>query len=238
MPPQCISSLPHEDWVAAVSCGIPGYVKFRASSHEPELIVCSHFLTAGYDGIIRAFDYSQKPALSGTVHNGPITSLAVVGKTAEDGSSMLLTGSHDMTAKLVRAVLPSTGDVSATLVPLAALHLHTAPVSSVAASESGERLLTSSWDMLIGVWDASIPTHDEVPMPDGGAERKKRRKVAREEPVQRKGPLAVLKSHTARVSRAVFGASGTSAYSCGLDSTVRMWDVENGVCTNTIVSGC
>ena len=51
-----------------------------------------------------------------------------------------------------------------------------------------------------------------------------------------KAPTAVLKSHTARVSRVAFGRNnGAHAYSCGLDSTVRTWDVENGVCTGTIV---
>ena len=45
-------------------------------------------------------------------------------------------------------------------------------------------------------------------------------------------------SHTARVSRAVFVGQGKEAVSVGLDETVRMWDVENGVCVNTIVSTC
>ena len=31
-------------------------------------------------------------------------------------------------------------------------------------------------------------------------------------------------------------AKGANAYSCGFDSTVRTWDVENGVCVSTIVS--
>jgi ribosome biogenesis protein YTM1 len=153
-----------------------------------------------------------------------------------DDSAVLLTGSHDMTAKLVRVSLASPNEASGTVTPLAALHLHTAPISGVAAAASGERLLTASWDMLIGVWDATIPDQDEVQVEDG-SERKKRRKVAREEQVRRKAPLTVMKSHTARVSKAVFGNGGdATAYSCGFDSTVRTWDVKNGICTNTIVS--
>lgn len=51
------------------------------------------------------------------------------------------------------------------------------------------------------------------------------------------GPAAVLKSHTARVSKAIFDSTNPrSAYSCGWDSTVRSWDVESGVCVNTVVS--
>jgi ribosome biogenesis protein YTM1 len=41
------------------------------------------------------------------------------------------------------------------------------------------------------------------------------------------------------VSKALFAAGELAkgkAYSCGFDSTVRTWDVESGVCINTIVS--
>ena len=82
-----------------------------------------------------------------------------------------------------------------------------------------------------------VTEEDEVPA-DEPTERKKRRRVEEDASrPKRKAPLGVLKSHTARVSRVVFGrdAKGAQAYSCGLDSTVRTWDVENGVCTSTIV---
>ena len=49
--------------------------------------------------------------------------------------------------------------------------------------------------------------------------------------------LAVLKSHTAQVSKATFlQGKSENALSVGLDSTVRTWDTEHGVCTHTIVS--
>jgi ribosome biogenesis protein YTM1 len=151
---------------------------------------------------------------------------------------LVLTGSHDLSATLTRLTLnPDTQ--SAAFAPLATLHLHTAPLASVAGSRSGRTLLTGGWDGLIGVWSADVPGEDEVPAPDAGAPRSKRRRVARADgSVKRKAPAGVLKSHTARVSRVLFGPSAHAqdvAYSCGLDSTVRVWDVENGVCTHTIV---
>jgi ribosome biogenesis protein YTM1 len=90
------------------------------------------------------------------------------------------------------------------------------------------------------VWDTTIPTAHEIPLDQVEAndrDRKKRRKVNDEsEGAIRKAPAAVLKGHTARVSKVVFGMDDSKlAYSCGFDSTVRMWDVENGFCTNTIV---
>jgi ribosome biogenesis protein len=77
--------------------------------------------------------------------------------------------------------------------------------------------------------------------PTFSGDRKKKRKIADDaEKPKRKAPLTVLKSHTARVSKVIFGnesgsGTGSKAYSCGFDSTVRTWDVENGVCTHTIV---
>jgi len=53
----------------------------------------------------------------------------------------------------------------------------------------------------------------------------------------RKAPVLVLKSHTGRVTRALFALKdSTKAYSCGFDSTVRVWDTEAGVCVHTITA--
>ncbi|KAI0325842.1 WD40 repeat-like protein [Cubamyces sp. BRFM 1775] len=231
MPPQRMSSLPHEDWVSSISCQLPGY-----------------FLTASYDGALRIFDYSQKLVQTIPAHTAPATSICVVPSssaplTSTPESFLLASASHDLTARLTRVDLSSPEQPR--VETLASLHLHTAPVSSVAASST--HILTSSWDGLIGLWDTAIPENDEVPHDEAagdGQGRKKRRKVAGGEDGEsvarpkRKAPIAVLKSHTARVSRVVFGreADAKNAYSCGMDSTVRTWDVENGVCTSTITA--
>ncbi|KAI0819383.1 WD40-repeat-containing domain protein [Trametes gibbosa] len=221
MPPQRMATLPHEDWVSAVSCQLPGY-----------------FVTASYDGALRIFDYSQNLVQTVPAHSAPSTSVCIVPSSSSSNSLdsfLVASASQDLTARLTRIDLSDPAQPRADA--LASLHLHTAPLSSVAASAS--HILTASWDGLIGVWDATIPDADEVPLDEAahaGENRKKRRKVAEDAPrPKRKAPAAVLKSHTARVSRAVFGrddAAG-SAYSCGMDSTVRTWDVENGVCTST-----
>lgn len=138
-------------------------------------------------------------------------------------------------------------DADASSKTLASLHLHTAPLSSITSNSSGSHILTSSWDGLIGLWDTTVPDSDEIPLTqiqapgfNGEGDRKKRRKLDKDADGsgkgKRKGPNAVLKSHTARVSDVHFvrGDEG-KAVSCGFDSTVREWDVENGVCTNTIV---
>ena len=217
---------------------------------------CSHFLTASYDGQIRAFDYSKTLVSSSLLHPAPITSLCVISSNDEEGSYTIATSSHDLTAQFSQLTLrPSSMDIDgstpstsiSTSKPLASLHLHTAPVSSVSSNSTGTHLLTSSWDGLIGLWDTTIPSSDEVQEPElNERDRKKRRKLEDSDKPRRKAPLSVLKSHTARVSKVLFAPTGDTstdnngekkkAYSCGFDSTVRFWDTEYGVCENTIVN--
>jgi len=151
---------------------------------------------------------------------------------------MIATASHDLTARLVRvSVDADTGNRNSST--LASLHLHTLPLSSITYSRSGEHLLTASWDTLIGLWGSHVPEEDEIDVVEVQTDRRKRRKVGgrNSEPrPRRKAPSSTLRSHTARVSQAVFSSTGKTAFSCGFDSTVRSWDVENGVCANTITA--
>ncbi|KAF8630548.1 hypothetical protein AX15_002850 [Amanita polypyramis BW_CC] len=260
LPPQKLTDFPHDDWVSSVSCQMDG-----------------HFLTGSYDGVVRAFNYSRTLVASARLHNAPITSLAIVPQPVDadcpEGITQLVaTASHDLTALLTRLSFDSEpqSDVSddqtnikasTSATPLAALHLHTAPLSSIAANKQGTHLLTGSWDSVIGVWDTSIPSEHEsadVRSSAAGERTKKRRKIAEDEgegmdgvvqngigvldtkDIKRKAPLMVMKSHTARVSRAVFGTKDHGvegkAYSCGFDSTVRIWDVETGLCEHTVTA--
>jgi len=151
---------------------------------------------------------------------------------SEDSSTYTIaSSSHDLTARITQVTLSTDGMSSSKV--LASLRLHTAPLSSI--HSYGNRILTSSWDGLIGVWNSDIPHSDEL-LVDEENDRRKRRRVEGPKPII-KAPLGVLKSHTNRVSKAVFAPSGqTKAYSGGLDSTVRLWDTERGICERTIVS--
>ena len=236
-----------------------------------------HFLTGSYDGVVRAFNYSRTLVASARFHNAPITSITTIPNSSGASSSDVIehtvaTASHDLTALLSRLEFNSqpqsntSGEQdtakSTNATPLAALHLHTAPLSSITSNKQGTHLLTASWDSVIGVWDTHVPTEHEVTdvrSPAAGMRTKKRRRIEDEggedgmegvvkngiamvdmKNIKRKAPITVMKSHTARVSRALFGTENRGvegkAYSCGFDSTVRLWDVETGLCEHTIVS--
>lgn len=159
--------------------------------------------------------------------------------TSYDDSSLIASASYDTTARI-----SSISDGTAT--SLASLQLHSAAVSSIAVNASGTYLITASWDKLVGLWSTVIPSEDEVPLSafaTAEPSRKRRRMAGAEaastivDTAKRKGPTSVLKSHTNRVTRALFSpADDGKAYSVGWDSTLRSWDLEIGLCTNTTVS--
>ncbi|KAJ2936071.1 hypothetical protein H1R20_g1029, partial [Candolleomyces eurysporus] len=208
------------------------------------LKLSSHFLTAAYDGHLRAFDLSRNTVLDAPLHNAPITSFTLFPSSPSSSTEdtyTVLTASQDLTAQISQITLPGVNNAPCSKA-LATLHLHTAPVSSIATDSKGKQVLTSSWDGLIGLWDTSIPASDEVPEPEAtstSADRKKRRKIQKDAETEtkpkRKAPLNVPKSHVGRVSRVVW-TSDQGALSCGFDSTVRTWAVENGVRTQTITA--
>ena len=149
---------------------------------------------------------------------------------------LIISSSYDTTARI-------SSIESGIARGVASLHLHTASVSSIRSNSSGTRLLTAGWDHLIGLWTSNIPEEDEVPLPVSGEEpTRKRRKLAassvrtQERLLKRKAPHTVLKSHTGRVSKALFSLEDDSkAFSSGWDCTVRSWDLEVGICTGTAV---
>ncbi|KAI5116666.1 hypothetical protein M0805_007838 [Coniferiporia weirii] len=232
MPPQRVASIPHDDWISSVSYQIPG-----------------HFVTASYDGLLRVFDSSQSLIHTIAGHSASVTSVRIVPQLSDSQASMhpnsethlLASASHDGTVRLTFLSISQPSSRT-----LATLHLHTSPISSVSASPTGAQLLTAGWDSLVGLWDTTVPASDEVPAPltSGQEERRKRRRVAKDgaedegdEKPRRKAPLAVLKSHAGRVMDSAFAPTDRGrAFSCGLDSTVRSWDLESGVCVHTLTA--
>jgi RNA polymerase sigma factor (sigma-70 family) len=76
---------------------------------------------------------------------------------------------------------------------------HTAPVEKVVFSPDGRRILSSSMDATIRLWD--VETGKE---------------------------LRCFKGHSARIPDVVFTSDGRRILSAGWDQTMRLWDVESG----------
>lgn len=181
------------------------------------------------------FNESQEAVHTIAGHSGPVSSVCWIPSPSLADSQLIASASYDTTARI-------TSIADSTPTSLASLHLHSAALSSIASNSSGTHLLTASWDKLVGLWSTEIPSEDEVPISSllSIEPQRKKRKVAGVEPVdaaKRKAPASVLKSHTARVSKALFSPEDDGkAFSVGWDCTMRAWDLEIGLCTNTTVS--
>jgi ribosome biogenesis protein len=177
MPPQRMTTILQDDWVASVSCRDPTYAmrlfSFSRCAFRSLDTTSLHrnILAGSYDSNVRVFDASQEPIHTITGHTAPVTSVCWVGE-----ERLIASASHDRTVRLVRVPEAHEGPP----MTLASLHLHTAPVSSVASDQQGTRLLTASWDTFIGVWNTNIPDTDEVPGEYPIEDRKKRRKIVEE----------------------------------------------------------
>lgn len=104
------------------------------------------------------------------------------------GERLLASASQDGTARLVQVPQAHEGRPTA----LASLHLHTAPLSSVASDKDGQFVMTASWDTLIGIWDTRIPETDQTVDDEVVDVRKKRRKVAQTDRPVRKVRIMLL----------------------------------------------
>lgn len=215
-------------------------------------IVFRHFLTGSYDSCVRLYNDRQEILHTFSSHTAPVSSVCVIPSPSQDDADhqLVASASYDTTCHIVSLPMDAMSTLDITEdedrpkpKALASLHLHTSPISSVASNSSGTNLLTASWDSHIGVWSTDIPDSDEVDevvYPNFDTDRRKRRKVKKDEnaPV-RKAPHAVLRSHTSRISSVRWSpvaSESNVAYSCGWDFTARSWDVEAGVCTSTMVS--
>ncbi|KAF8343088.1 ribosome biogenesis protein YTM1 [Cantharellus anzutake] len=226
LPPENISTIPTKEWVSSVSSQAPGL-----------------FLAGFYDNMIRIYNESQEVLHTVGGHSGPISDASWV-PSSSSPPSLFLSSSYDTTARIISydAIENDTPK------SLASMHLHTQPISSARADSNGEFALTASWDQLIGLWTLKIPEAHEVHAPEQVIQTtsRKRRKLGKgngfdssdaDSNVMRKAPEMVLKSHTGRVSKALFDPLGRKeAWSAGWDCTVRKWDVETGICLQTVTS--
>jgi WD40 repeat protein len=121
---------------------------------------------------------------------------------------------------------------SAELEPLLELYGHTRSVDSLAVHAPSMKILSASMDHTVGVWSTDMSGGPAAPpqlLPSSQttSTRSKRRKpTPSDSTAPRRGPLALLNSHTAPVSSTIFSPSDpTVAYSVSWDHTLRTWDL-------------
>lgn len=213
IPPRYVASYEHDDWVSHVHV-TPNVAVDKA-----------RILTASYDGRIRVWDTSSQVM---AVSSGPSDAgHASFVKSAKFLSpSQIASASYDRTVKIWKYHENDTKS-SSELIPALNLYGHQAAVEALAGHDPSHRLLTASVDHTVGFWSTKktdAPPAPENLVPKLITKEGKRRKLNPSVSVPDRGPLALLRSHTAPVTDVQFDLNNPSvAYSTSLDHTVRTW---------------
>ena len=227
--PEEDETLPHEDWVSGVS-----------------VLPSGALLTASYDNCGRVWAGGNDTAtaiLQG--HSDSATCCTWVCPAGSDGTALAVTGSSDFTLRGHAVELGGEGSGAA---PALLYTGHEASVQAVAAHQPSGRFCSASWDKTVKVWEA--PSSDQLAeilaawrasggVAAGGEVKKDGSKKAKVDgatksaSVRERGPLCTLIGHTHAVTGVAWDSDG-SVVSCGMDHSVRAWDVETQVCTSSL----
>ena len=221
IPPRYVASYEHDDWVSDVHVA--------PSPDKPRI------LTASYDGRIRVWNTSsQVLATSGAAADGGHASFVKSAKFVS--GTQIVSASYDRTVKLW-SYREAEDASSAQLTPTLDLYGHQAAVEAVTAHAQSHRLLTASMDHSVGFWStrkSDAPAAPENLVPKAIAKDGKRRKLNPSISAPQRGPLSLMRAHTAPVSDVNFDHKDqTVGYSSSLDHTVRTWDLVTGSLVDT-----
>ena len=236
IPPLYLSSFEHDDWVSAVdvlsSASPAGQWAGRSAS-----IVSGRerILSGSYDGLLRVWNMSSEvlttsPSAADGGHTSSIKAAKIISPTQIASSGL------DRTIRIWRYNEDTEG-FTASLSPQLELYGHKASVDSIAVHHPSSRILSASADHSVGVWSikkSDAPAAPASLLPQNNSRNSKRRKLTTSTSTPQRGPLALLKSHSAPVSSTVFAPNdSTVAYSASWDHTFRTWDLPTASLVDT-----
>lgn len=234
IPPLYLSSYEHDDWVGSVDVS-PAASSSTKTTSEGDYQE-SGILSGGYDGVLRLWNLSSQVVASAKGLTGSISLPAI--KTVKFMSrSQIASAGMDRVVRVWRLQQPEDGVASAELTARLELYGHKSTIESIATHGSSQRLLSGSHDHGIGFWSLKKTDAPEAPaalLPSSTSRGSKRRKVNPAVSVPQRGPLSLLKSHSAPVSSVIFAPHDhTFAYSASWDHSLKTWDLPTGTCVDT-----
>ncbi|KAF2454783.1 hypothetical protein BDY21DRAFT_290610 [Lineolata rhizophorae] len=226
VPPTQVTTFQHDDWVSSVD------VLSASSAAGATADVrkgWERILSGSYDGLLRVWSSAGTVvATSPTVADSTLVVPAVKAARWVSATQIVSSG-MDRTVRVWHYDEPSPGDLEgppASLTPTLELYGHTASVDTVAAHADSARFLTASADGAVGYWTSDKSAAPRAPDALLPSSHKRRKLSASSKPASQRGPLAMLKAHTAPSSAAFFApADHTVAYSAGWDHALRTWDL-------------
>lgn len=216
-PPKRGKSHEHNDWVSAITGRHPRFIA-----------------TGSYDTFIRIWgaDGSVVQSLEG--HGDAISSLEASLLTGDE-KWKLISGSKDHTVRVWQLSLTSYQEAMKDAItldrPVKVLKGHSSSVQCVASNRSGTAVSSGSWDCSIKLWNIS-----EEENGDSLTVHTKKRKLDASSEAQELevGAITTLEGHTQCVSAVSWGERD-SIVSTSWDQSIRSWDVETNINTETLV---
>ncbi|KAL8952302.1 MAG: hypothetical protein Q9222_001791 [Ikaeria aurantiellina] len=236
IPPVHLASFEHDDWVSSVD------VLSRSSAagslgREPDAQRPGHerILSASYDGLLRIWNMSsQVLAASPSVGEGG-HAFGIKG-TKFISPTQIASSSIDRTIRLWK-YRESPDESISTISPQVELHGHMASVDAIAVHQPSSKILSASADHSVGLWSTkklNAPALPEPTMPSSNLRGAKRRKVGSSVSTPQRGPLVLMKSHSAPVSSVTFAPNDpTVAYSASWDHELKTWDLTTSTLIDT-----
>ncbi|KAE8144297.1 hypothetical protein BDV25DRAFT_134790 [Aspergillus avenaceus] len=234
IPPLHIASFEHDDWVSSVDVlSASSRAASWASATVPQ--GQERILSGSYDGLLRIWNMSsQMVATSPSAADG--------GHTASIKAAKFITPKSIASAGLDRTVRlwkysESEDGFSGTLTPQLELYGHKGAINTLAVNAPSNRILSASADHTVGFWStkkSDAPAAPETLLPSAASRNSKRRKLNSSVTIPQRGPLALLSSHTAPVSAAIFDSNdSTVGYSASWDHSLRTWDLVTATLVDT-----
>jgi len=236
IPPLYLASFEHDDWVSSVDVlsetSPAGKWVSNAGAKPPGQ---ERILSGSYDGLLRVWNMSSDVlAVSASAGSGGHTSSIKAARFISP--AQLASSGFDRTIRIWKYSEDLEG-FSAIILPQIELYGHKASIDSLAVHQPSNRILSASADHSVGFWSTRKSDAAEAPaslIPSATSQSTKRRKVGPATSTPQRGPLSLLKSHTAPVSDTIFAPNDhTVGYSTSWDHTLKTWDLPSSTCVDT-----
>ncbi|KAL6716446.1 ribosome biogenesis protein ytm1 [Lecanora helva] len=239
IPPLYLASFEHDDWVSSVDVLSETSPAGKwAGSAGSKSAGQERILSGSYDGLLRVWNMSSDilatcPSAGNGGHTASVKAAKFISPTQLASSGL------DRTIRTWKYSEDSEG-FSASIMPQLELYGHKGSVDSIAVHQPSNRILSASTDHSVGLWSTKKSGGPAAPaslIPSATSRTAKRRKVGPAVSTPQRGPLSMLKSHTAPVSDTLFAPNDhTVAYSASWDHGLKTWDLPNEACVDTRVT--
>lgn len=236
VPPLYLASYEHDDWISSVD--VLSEMSLAGQRGENNATIApgqERLLSGSYDGLLRVWNMSSEVLVTSSSSSGG-------GHTSSIKAAKFMSQTQIASAGLDRTIriwkyAEDAGGFAASLTPQIELYGHKGSIDSLATHHSSTRVLSASADHSVGVWSTKKSEAPGAPaelIPQNKGRNSKRRKLSSSTSTPQRGPIVLLKSHTAPVSCSIFAPKDLSvAHSASWDHTLRTWDLPTASLVNT-----